>query len=241
MKTHTIERLIPEYVASDDITGQKTLELHLERYKFAAKHVQPGRLLDIACGVGYGTSLMVESESSIAQAVGVDLSSETIDYARKHYATDPRIRFDVGDALSFVDKQGFDTIVSIETIEHIPDPMALIKHLVALLRPGGVIIASAPTTPSADVNLYHLHDFTEGSFRKMFNSYSLSEVASLRQIQPYSLWATLRREEQRMNDIRQNMLSYYLTHPPALIKRLYSTARYGFTNRYLTVVWQRNR
>jgi 2-polyprenyl-3-methyl-5-hydroxy-6-metoxy-1,4-benzoquinol methylase len=240
MKVSTIERLIPDQAAADDVTGQATLKLHLQRYEFAAEHLKPGRLLDIACGVGYGTRLMAEKASNIVEAVGVDLSQEAVEYARQHYASG-RIQFQRHDAMTFADERGFESIVSVETLEHVSDPIGLINHLVGLIRPGGVFIASVPTTPSVDVNPYHLHDFTERSFRSMVTVHGLRELACLRQVQPYQLMRTLKREESRMKDMRQGLMSYYLRHPGALAKRLWSTQRYGFTNRYLTVVWQKVR
>ena len=54
-----LERLVPEYVQTGEVTGSETLKLHLARYKFAASYVRPGRLLDIACGSGYGTKMLV--------------------------------------------------------------------------------------------------------------------------------------------------------------------------------------
>src|SRR5262245_7458899 len=166
MKFKTIERLIPDQVAPDEVTGQATLKLHLQRYEFAAEHLKPGRLLDIACGVGYGTQLMAEKASGVSEAIGVDLAEEAVDYARQHYASG-RIQFQRHDAMTFADARGFDSVVSVETLEHVPDPICLIHHLVGLVRPGGVLIASVPTTPSMDVNPYHLHDFTESSFCSM--------------------------------------------------------------------------
>ena len=141
--------------------------------------------------------------------------------------------------MSYRDGNGFDSIVSLETFEHMPDPDGLLGHLLTLLLPGGVIIASAPTTPSADINPFHLHDFTERSFRSLFQRRGLKEVNSLRQVQPYPIIRTLRRQESRMKDMRENLMSYYVTHPAALAKRLLATLRYGFSNRYLTVVFEK--
>jgi len=170
---NTIERIIPNMVNADDITGQATLELHLQRYEFVAKYVTPGRLLDIACGVGYGTYLLVEKRQDIVEAIGVDISQEAIEYAIQYYASQ-RIHFQQHDAMTFADEKGFDSIVSVETLEHVPEPAILIKHLSELLRDRGIFIASVPTTPSVDVNPYHLHDFTERSFRKMVTMYGLN-------------------------------------------------------------------
>ena len=234
----TIERIVPDAVSPGDATGQATLELHLRRYKFAATQLRPGRLLDIACGVGYGTRLMAVEGSGVTEAVGVDLSNRAIDHASRHYSA-PGVRFCRHDAMTFQDEMGFNSIVSLETFEHIRDPDGLLAQLTSLLLPEGVIIASVPTTPSVDVNPYHLRDFTERTFRAMFSRRGLKEVASFRQVQAYPLFKTLRREEARMADLRPNVTSYYLSHPVALSKRLLATLRYGFSNRYLTVVFEK--
>jgi 2-polyprenyl-3-methyl-5-hydroxy-6-metoxy-1,4-benzoquinol methylase len=238
MNTNSIERIIPEQAISDDVTGQASLRLHIERYKFAIKHLKPGRLLDIACGVGYGTFLIAEKSDNTTIVIGVDLSREAIEYANTHYAH-AKIQFREHDAMTFSDEEGFDSIVSLETLEHVADPCNLITHLLNLLRPGGVFIASVPTTPSMDVIPYHLHDFTEHSYRKMMTIHRVKEISCLRQIQSFNLLKTLKREESRMRDLRPNLSKYYCKQPVGFVKRLWSTIRYGFTNRYLTVVWQK--
>jgi 2-polyprenyl-3-methyl-5-hydroxy-6-metoxy-1,4-benzoquinol methylase len=233
----TLERLVPAELDGRDVTGRQTLELHLERYRFAARCARPGRLLDLACGVGYGTRLVADEAAGVERALGVDLAPEAVTYARDHYAREG-VEFAASDALAFRDPEGFDTIVSLETVEHVPDPARLVAHLASLLRPGGVLVASAPTTPSADVNLHHLHDFTERSFRRLFAGLGLTEQDAFRQVQPYELFATVARKEQRMADLRPHLLRYYLTHPRAALRRLGATLRYGFTNRYLTLAWR---
>ena len=52
--------------------------------------------MDIACGVGYGTRILVDERADIEAAVGVDLSADAIEYARTRYAH-PRTRYEVGD------------------------------------------------------------------------------------------------------------------------------------------------
>ncbi len=233
----TLERLVPSELDGRDVTGRQTLELHLERYRFAARCARPGRLLDLACGVGYGTRLVADDAAGVESALGVDLSPEAVAYARDHYGREG-VEYRACDGLTFRDAAGFDTIVSLETIEHVPEPGRLVAHLASLLRPGGVLVASAPTTPSADVNLHHLHDFTAASFRRLFAGLGLREVASLPQVQPYRLFAALGRTEQRMADLRPDLLRYYLHHPRAALRRAAATLRFGFTNRYLTVAWR---
>ena len=129
MDTDTLERLTPDHVEVGDVTGRESLDLHLARYEFAAQHVRPGRLLDIACGVGYGTALLVERRSDVTEALGVDRSPDAIAYARARYGN-ARTSFLVADAMGYEDHQRFDTIVTLETIEHLPDPKGFLRRLV---------------------------------------------------------------------------------------------------------------
>ena len=234
----SLERLVPDELRARDVTGGDSLELHMERYAFAAEQAGPGRLLDIACGVGYGTHLLAERVASASEVVGVDLSAKAIEYARERYANS-RIRYVECDAMTFDAPGGFDTVVSLETAEHMPEPRRFLRRLAGLLRPAGTLIASVPTTPSVDINPHHLHDFDERSFRALVDGLSLTEVASLRQVQPVSLGDVLSRSEQRLAHRRPNLLEWYARHPGALVDRVRSTLRYGFANHYLTLVWRK--
>lgn len=237
----SLERLIPDRLDADQATGAETYRLHLERYEFAAQHARPGRLLDLACGAGYGTLLLAERRADVASLLGVDLAPDAVAYARSRYSAGiPRLRFEVADALAFDDRDGFDTIVSLETIEHLAAaPAAFAARLAALLRPGGVLIVSAPTTPSVDLNPHHRHDFSPRSFRRLFRARGFRERASLRQVQPVSVLAVLRGSETRLAGVRPGLASWYLRHPDALLRRALATLRHGFANHYLTVAWER--
>ena len=142
----SLERLVPDELRPGDVTGEESLRISLERYAFASGHAQPGRLLDVACGVGYGTRHLTDSARQLTEALGVDLSESAVGYANERYANG-RTRFVVGDAMRFEDPEGFDTVVSIETIEHLPDPVRFAERIAGLLRPGGVLIGSVPITP----------------------------------------------------------------------------------------------
>ncbi len=237
---NTLERLVPDRIRNNETTGYDTLQLHIDRYRFAAKHARPDRILDIACGVGYGTWLLAEQAGSARRVCGVDLSADAIAYANERYAHE-KITFRCADAMTFQDSDKFSAIVSLETIEHLPDPAGFIRHITTLLRPGGALIASVPTTLSTDINPYHLRDFTPSSFRKMLTGQGqLREIACYKQTQFVNPLSILKRDEARMSEIRPHLLRYYLRNPGPLMRRIATTLRYGFATHYLTLVCQKS-
>jgi trans-aconitate methyltransferase len=233
----TLERIIPERADEQGATGADTLKLHLERYQFAVSRLKPGAVLDIACGVGYGTELLSRAPG-VTSVIGVDVDPGSIAYAERRYASGDT-RFLCADAMAFSPGARFQTIVSLETIEHVTQPLALFARLVSLLEPCGLLISSVPVTLSTDANPHHLTDWTEASFRRLGSMNGLRVVDELRQVQAYSPVALLRKTETRAQGLRKGMANYYLQHPEKLIMRCWSTLRYGFTNRYLTVAWEK--
>ena len=233
----SLERIVPDELRAGEATGEETLRLHMERYQFAQQHLIRGSLLDIACGVGYGTRLLSEN-SLIATALGVDIDDGAVQYAAKRYAT-ARLSYVRSDALQFSSSQTFDNIVSLETIEHVDDPRAVFAHFVGLLAPGGRLIASVPVTPSVDGNPHHKTNFSVRGFRAMGNAFSLKFVNSLTQLQPFSPWAVATRQEARAAHIRRDLARFYLSNPSHLMLRVWSTLTVGFVNKYLTVVWEK--
>ncbi|MCK8824882.1 class I SAM-dependent methyltransferase [Fuchsiella alkaliacetigena] len=172
----TEERVIPKKMNPEN----GLLIEHQARYRFASQYCQ-GRVLDIACGVGYGTEMLLALGEGIKEIVGVDVEAEVIDYARQHYLH-PWITFKVGDAKdkSLVDEIGrFDTIVSLETIEHIKDDYAFIDNLIRLLKEEGRLIISTPfgngrKEPCA--NPYHYRQYREEEFRQLLTPFSKVEM-----------------------------------------------------------------
>jgi 2-polyprenyl-3-methyl-5-hydroxy-6-metoxy-1,4-benzoquinol methylase len=130
----------------------------LAEYRLASGHAR-GRVLDLACGDGTGTAL-VHAQPDVTSVVGVDGSSETIRLAADRYAA-PNLSFRSVDPLAFHDKDGFDTVISIDTLDHVRDPELLLVRLVAALRRDGALIASSPTSLRPRFERYGLAVATE--------------------------------------------------------------------------------
>jgi SAM-dependent methyltransferase len=225
--------MVPDLL-SDDGIERNMLELHLRRYEFAARFVAGKRVVDLACGAGYGSVVLKDAGAS--QVIGVDVSPDCVRYARERYAR-PGIEFMEADGMTFAPAAGCDVVVSLETIEHVPDARGFVTHLASLLAPGSILVGSVPTTLSTDVNPYHLHDFTPRQFRELFSSLGLETLDELAQDQPFSPWSLLAfgSRPSRRNQLRKALLQYYIEHPSLLARRLFTTLRYGFCNKYLAI------
>ncbi|MBM7625033.1 class I SAM-dependent methyltransferase [Sporohalobacter salinus] len=149
---------------------------HKERYRFASQYCH-GRVLDIACGVGYGSEMILALGEGITEVIGMDNQEKVIKYARKHYSHPP-IKFKVGDATDkkLTDKLGkFDTIVSLETVEHIKNDFEFINILNGLLKSDGKLIISTPFGSGREEscsNPYHYRQYKEEEFRELLAPFS---------------------------------------------------------------------
>ena len=136
----------------------------LARYRWAAQLLAGGRVLDAACGSGWGTALLARSA---AEATGVDFAPPLLAEARRDHAG--VARFEEGDLrdLPFGDGE-FDHVVCFEAIAHVADPEQVLDELRRVLRPGGLLLISAP---NADVypagNPLHLSEMTSTALEAM--------------------------------------------------------------------------
>jgi SAM-dependent methyltransferase len=123
------------------------------RHYVDAFDLPPGRLLDVGCGDGFWTSIFSELGF---EATGVDLSAGGIEAARSRYPGIPFLVADADEALPF--ELGSFDVVFCRAISHFGEPdleaprvTALIPRLMALLTPGGVLLASYHTTRDGGV------------------------------------------------------------------------------------------
>ena len=152
----TGERLIPEAQH-----GQLVHAEHLVRYRLAARLAGSRRVLDIACGEGYGSAMLAAAGAT--SVVGVDVDARTVELAASRYPDARYACADIG-ALPF-DDGAFELVASFETIEHVREPERALDELARVTAPGGLLVISTPNKRSYLVeNEFHEREFTSEEF-----------------------------------------------------------------------------
>ncbi|MFL5304559.1 MAG: class I SAM-dependent methyltransferase [Polyangia bacterium] len=105
------------------------------------------RILEIGCGRGGFACWLAGRPAPPAEVVAVDYSSAAVEKGRTYAAQRgiSRVTWRTGDiqAMDFADGS-FDTVVSCETIEHVPDPFRGVQELARVLKPGGRLFLTVP-------------------------------------------------------------------------------------------------
>ena len=138
----------PDYVlgSSDQeiarLDGQSASIEAATRLLLRAAGVVPGmRLLDLGTGIGHVAMLAAELVGTQGQVVGIDTSAKLLDVARTRASQQPQLRFVQGDVRTWRDEKPFDAVVGRLILFHLPDAVAVLRHHLAALRPGGLLLA----------------------------------------------------------------------------------------------------
>jgi SAM-dependent methyltransferase len=176
-----VQRDQPEGVPPLALTGERTLpdvpeenywfRRHLAVYEWIAQRCAGLGVVDMACGEGYGTDVLARRA---ARVTGVDANPEAFEHARSKYSR-PGVRF-VRDLVERFD-ESCDAAVFLQTIEHVQEPEAVLRHFRSLLRPGGRAFVSTPNVrtlapPGAEKsdNPWHVREYRAEEFRALCES-----------------------------------------------------------------------
>lgn len=148
--------------------------IHLNRYALAKPYCKGKKVLDIACGEGYGSYFIRKWGALEIEAL--DISESAIERARAHYI-DEKIHFVChrDEKLPYLDS-AFDMVISLETMEHITEAEEFLKELKRVLKPDGILIISCPndryfqTVGGSGKNPFHEAGYSFKEFKKLLES-----------------------------------------------------------------------
>jgi 2-polyprenyl-3-methyl-5-hydroxy-6-metoxy-1,4-benzoquinol methylase len=173
-----VQRDQPDGVPPLHLTGERTLpdvpeenywyRRHLAVYEWIAQRVHGRRVVDLACGEGYGSAVLARTAASV---VGVDANPDAFEHARLKY-TGAGLAFErdmietwTGDV---------DCVVFLQTIEHVQDPDAVLARLRDLIGPSGVayistpnVLTLAPEGAARSGNPWHVREYRPDEYRAL--------------------------------------------------------------------------
>jgi SAM-dependent methyltransferase len=192
----------PEGVPALELTGERTLpdvpaenywfRRHLAVYEWIAARVGGLRVIDMACGEGYGSDRLADAA---AEVVGVDANRDAFEHARRRYRR-PNLRFARDLVESYT--QAADCVVFLQTVEHLSDPAGALAHFRALVGGGGTVYVStpnvrtlAPAGAARSDNPWHVHEYDAREFVALcegaFGSVGLLGVHHARKLRVHEL------------------------------------------------------
>jgi SAM-dependent methyltransferase len=183
-----------------------TWQRHVAAYALSARFLPPGRVLDLGCGVGHSFELLAPRET-----VGVDIDAESLrGQQRETHVADMRV-------LPFPDRS-FASVLSVQSIEHVPDPERVVAEAARVLEPAGVAVFVTPNRltfgrPDEIIDPYHYVEFDVGQLRRLL-------AASFRRIEVLGLFGSPRYMEHY--DAERRHLDRLLARDPLRLRRLLS-------------------
>ena len=196
-----LQRDQPPGVPPLQLTGERTLpdvpeenywyQRHLVVYQWIAWRVGGRRVVDLACGEGYGSAVLARTAASV---VGVEANPEAFEHAQAKYP-------DVGFERNMLElwTGDVDCVVFLQTIEHVQDPDAVMAHVRELIGPGGVayvstpnVLTLAPPGAAKSGNPWHVREYRASEYWELcarhFGSVDLLGVVHARRLRAHQ-WA----------------------------------------------------
>ena len=142
-----------------------------------------GRLLDVGCG---SKPYLEIFEPYVTEYVGIERGSTFAETASSGATRGPDVLYD-SDVMPFA-PASFDTILCIQVLEHTPSPQPLLDDIARVLKPGGLLVLSAPFSFRMHEEPHDYFRYTPNGLRVMCNASGLEVVSTMQQ---GGLWSVL--------------------------------------------------
>jgi 2-polyprenyl-6-hydroxyphenyl methylase / 3-demethylubiquinone-9 3-methyltransferase len=119
-------------------------------YVAGRSNLRGARVVDVGCGGGLLSEALARAG---AQVTAIDLGHKLIEIAKLHlFESNLHVDYRVqsSEELAAAEPASFDVVCCMEMIEHVPDPLVLVRDLAAMLKPGGqLFLSTLNRTPAA--------------------------------------------------------------------------------------------
>jgi len=195
----TGERFLPWKETSD------TYFEHLHRYALARKFTLEKKVLDLACGEGYGVNILAQNAKFVT---GIDYDEKTINHAKKTYKQ-KNIEFLKGSITNVPIKNSkkFDVIVCFEAIEHVDEQEKVLQEVKRLLKDDGIFVASTPnkivySNEQIEPNPFHKKELTIDEFQNLLKPYFTNvKVYGQKALNTSNIWPLNTNSKEKFEEI----------------------------------------
>ena len=151
-------KITGERVVSPTGGFNPTWQRHVAAYALSEPYLGAGRVLDLGCGVGHSYHLLAPRET-----VGVDIDPEALAGQERETTVADMRRLPFADA-------SFSSVLSVQSLEHVPDPERVLAEVARVLEPDGVAVFVTPNRltlgrPDEIIDPYHHVEFDPGELR----------------------------------------------------------------------------
>jgi 2-polyprenyl-3-methyl-5-hydroxy-6-metoxy-1,4-benzoquinol methylase len=152
-----------------------------QKLKLIKSYHPEGKLMDLGCGLGYFLNGVVKDKTF--DALGVDVSTEAIDYVKQKFGYAVLGE----DKLDTIEEHSFDVITQWHVLEHVHLLNERMQQLKRMLKPNGTLFIAVPNSNSWDAKHYrefwdgydvprHLYHFNQKSFGLLMQKHGFEVI-----------------------------------------------------------------
>jgi 2-polyprenyl-3-methyl-5-hydroxy-6-metoxy-1,4-benzoquinol methylase len=196
VKTSILGHLLRKMYHAVKTIPSQIIGLRAEEVQIASMYltkVSPGKLLDVGCGSG---EFLNDMQTLGWEVEGVDFDSKAVQQAHIKYGI--KVHLSNLENVGYPDNS-FDAITMSHVIEHITDPIALLKECYRILKPGAYLVVTTPNINSwghqkLGMNWRglepprHLHLFSPSTLRECAEKAGFQKIDSLSTTADTMLW-----------------------------------------------------
>jgi len=146
---------------------------HYHRYALAKNFVNNKKILDAACGEGYGSHILAGYAKNV---IGVDIDEKSIFHAKEKYKKSNLKYIQASCTNLPFDDNSFDVIVSFETLEHLAEQQHMLIEFNRVLKNDGLLMISTPdkehySDATGFTNEYHVKELYKDEFKTLLDTH----------------------------------------------------------------------